>query len=165
LAVQGVVSVWRHPKPLIVAAALAVMTVPGFVHKVQASANSIHVAGDPFFVFPDEVRALKALEADPRARGLHRAVLVDAELEAAGQARGRHVRGDAARGGGAQVRRVDQRALDLRGLPAGPGQPRAGAAPAAGTRPAVRVRGGLRAALPPGDGAGRGAAGRLTAVD
>jgi len=70
LAVQGVVSVWRHPKPLIVAAALAVMTVPGFVHKVQVSANSIHVAGDPFFVFPDEVRALKALEADPRAGGV-----------------------------------------------------------------------------------------------
>jgi hypothetical protein len=70
LAVQGVVSVWRHPKPLIVAAALAVMTVPGFVHKVQVSANSIHVAGDPFFVFPDEVRALKALEADRRAGGV-----------------------------------------------------------------------------------------------
>ena len=61
---------WPHPKPLIVAAALAVMTVPGFVHKVQVAANSIHVAGDPFFVFPDEVRALKALESDPRAGGV-----------------------------------------------------------------------------------------------
>jgi hypothetical protein len=70
LAVQGVVSVWPHPKPLVVAAALAVMTVPGFVHKVQVSAHSIHVAGDPFFVFPDEVRALKALESDPRPGGV-----------------------------------------------------------------------------------------------
>jgi len=70
LAVQGVVSVWPHPKPLVVAAALLVMTVPGFVHKVQVSANSIHTAGDPFFVFPDEVRALKSLEADPRPGGV-----------------------------------------------------------------------------------------------
>jgi hypothetical protein len=70
LAVQGVVSVWPRPKPLVVAAALAVMTVPGFVHKVQVSANSIHTAGDPFFVFPDEVRALKTLEADRRPGGV-----------------------------------------------------------------------------------------------
>ena len=70
LAVQGVVSVWPHPKPLVVAAALAVMTVPGFIHKVQVSANSIHTAGDPFFVFPDEVHALKSLESDPRAGGV-----------------------------------------------------------------------------------------------
>ena len=70
LAVQGVVSVWPHPKPLVVAAVLAVMTVPGFIHKVQVSANSIHTAGDPFFVFPDEVRALKSLESDPRAGGV-----------------------------------------------------------------------------------------------
>ena len=70
LAVQGVVSVWPRPKPWVVAAALAVMVVPGFIHKVQVSANSIHVAGDPFFVFPDEVRALKTLEADPRPGGV-----------------------------------------------------------------------------------------------
>jgi hypothetical protein len=70
LAVQGVVSVWPRPKPLVVAAAVAVMTLPGFAHKVQVSANSIHTAGDPFFVFPDEVRALKSLEADPRAGGV-----------------------------------------------------------------------------------------------
>jgi hypothetical protein len=70
LAVQGVVSVWPHPKPLVVAAALAVMTVPGFIHKVQVSANSIHTAGDPFFVFPDEVRALKSLESDRRPGGV-----------------------------------------------------------------------------------------------
>jgi hypothetical protein len=70
LAVQAVVSVWPHPKPLVVAAALAVMTVPGFIHKVQVSANSIHTAGDPFFVFPDEVRALKSLESDRRPGGV-----------------------------------------------------------------------------------------------
>jgi hypothetical protein len=70
LAVQGVVSVWPRPRPLVVAAALAVMTLPGFIHKVQVSANSIHTAGDPFFVFPDEVRALKALEADRRPGGV-----------------------------------------------------------------------------------------------
>ena len=70
LAVQGVVSVWPRPKVWVVAAALAVMTLPGFIHKVQVSANSIHVAGDPFFVFPDEVRALKSLESDPRPGGV-----------------------------------------------------------------------------------------------
>jgi hypothetical protein len=70
LAVQGVVSVWARPNAWVVAGALAVMTVPGFVHKVEVSANSIHTAGDPFFVFPDEVRALKALESDPRAGGV-----------------------------------------------------------------------------------------------
>jgi hypothetical protein len=70
LAVQGVASVWPKPKVWVVALALAVMTVPGFVHKVQVSANSIHTAGDPFFVFPGEVRALKSLEADPRPGGV-----------------------------------------------------------------------------------------------
>jgi hypothetical protein len=70
LAVQGVVSVWPRPKVWIVAAALVVMTVPGFIHKVQVSANSIHTAGDPFFVFPGEVEGLKALEADRRPGGV-----------------------------------------------------------------------------------------------
>jgi hypothetical protein len=70
LAVQGVVSVWPRPKAWIVAAVLLVMTVPGFIHKVQVSANSIHTAGDPFFVFPGEVQGLKALEADPRPGGV-----------------------------------------------------------------------------------------------
>jgi hypothetical protein len=70
LAVQGVVSVWRRPKTWIVAAALLLMTVPGFIHKVQVSANSIHTAGDPFFVFPGEVQGLKALESDRRAGGV-----------------------------------------------------------------------------------------------
>jgi hypothetical protein len=70
LAVQGVVSVWTRPKVWVVALALAFMTLPGFIHKVQVSANSIHTAGDPFFVFPDEVTALKTLEHDPRAGGV-----------------------------------------------------------------------------------------------
>jgi hypothetical protein len=70
LAVQGVVSVWPHPNPIVVAGALALMTIPGFAHKVQVAANSIHTGGDPYYVFPGEVEALKALEHDPRPGGV-----------------------------------------------------------------------------------------------
>lgn len=65
LAVAGIASRWR-PKPWLVVAALVVMVVPGFAHKLEVARHSVHRAGAPYFVFPDEVDALKALERDPR---------------------------------------------------------------------------------------------------
>jgi hypothetical protein len=70
LAVQGVLTVWRHPRPLAVAAILFLMTVPGIAHKLEVSIHSIRAAGDPFWIFDDEVRALKAIESDPRPGGV-----------------------------------------------------------------------------------------------
>jgi hypothetical protein len=70
LAVQGV-SHWRpSPRPALVVAAVAVMTLPGIAHKIQVFQNSVHAGGDPFFVFPNEVKALKFLAADPRPGGV-----------------------------------------------------------------------------------------------
>ena len=46
------------------------MTLPGIAHKLEVSMHSIRAAGDPFWVFPDEQRALKAIEADPRPGGV-----------------------------------------------------------------------------------------------
>ncbi len=74
LAVQGVATVWRRPAPLAVAAVVFLMTVPGIAHKLEVSLHSIRSAGDPFWVFDDEVRALKAIEADPRPGGVLGAV-------------------------------------------------------------------------------------------
>ena len=70
LAVQGTLTVWRHPRPLAVAGLLFLMTVPGIAHKLEVSIHSIRSAGDPFWVFDDEVRALKAIERDPRPGGV-----------------------------------------------------------------------------------------------
>jgi hypothetical protein len=70
LAVQGVVSVWPRPRPVLVVAALALMIVPGTVHKAEVAVNSVRAAGDPYFVFADEQRALDALEDDPRPGGV-----------------------------------------------------------------------------------------------
>ena len=70
LAVQGALTVWRHPRPLAVAGLLFLMTVPGIAHKLEVSIHSIRSAGDPFWVFDDEVRALKAIERDPRPGGV-----------------------------------------------------------------------------------------------
>jgi hypothetical protein len=70
LAVQGVLSVWPRPRPLLVAAALALMIVPGTVHKAEVAVNSVRAAGDPYFVFADEQRALDALEDDARPGGV-----------------------------------------------------------------------------------------------
>lgn len=73
LAVIGVVSLRSRGlalKPAWVVAALFVMTVPGFAHKLSVAANNIHMGADPYFVFPDEQRALQALEEDPRAGGV-----------------------------------------------------------------------------------------------
>jgi hypothetical protein len=69
LAVQGALTVWRRPRPAAVVALLVVMTLPGIAHKLEVSIHSIRAAGDPFWVFPGEVRALKWIEADPRPGG------------------------------------------------------------------------------------------------
>jgi hypothetical protein len=70
LAVQGVVSIWPRPRPALVAAALAVMTLPGIAHKADVAVNSIRAAGDPYFVFDGEQRAMDALEDDDRPGGV-----------------------------------------------------------------------------------------------
>jgi hypothetical protein len=70
LAVQGLLTVWRHPRPLAVAGLLFLMTVPGIAHKLEVSLHSVRSAGDPFWIFDDEVRALHAIERDPRPGGV-----------------------------------------------------------------------------------------------
>ena len=70
LAVQGVLSVWQRPRAWLVVAALALMIVPGTIHKMQVVVNSVRSAGDPYFVFAGEQRALDALERDPRPGGV-----------------------------------------------------------------------------------------------
>ena len=70
LAVQGVASVWRHPRPWIVVLALAFMVVPGFAHKLQVAKNNVHLGADPYFIFPDEEHAIANLEHDPRPGGV-----------------------------------------------------------------------------------------------
>ena len=46
------------------------MTVPGIAHKLEVSLHSVRSAGDPFWIFDDEVRALHAIERDPRPGGV-----------------------------------------------------------------------------------------------
>jgi hypothetical protein len=70
LAVQGVLAVWARPRLGWVAAALALMTLPGIAHKLEVAVNSVHAAGDPYFVFPGEQQAMDALQADPRPGGV-----------------------------------------------------------------------------------------------
>jgi hypothetical protein len=70
LAVQGVVSVWPRPRPVLIVAALALMILPGTIHKFEVAVQSVRAAGDPYFVFPGEQRAMDALEDDPRAGGV-----------------------------------------------------------------------------------------------
>jgi hypothetical protein len=70
LAVQGVLSVWARPRAWVVAAVLALMVVPGTAHRFEVAVNSIRAAGDPYFVFDGEQRALDALESDPRPGGV-----------------------------------------------------------------------------------------------
>jgi hypothetical protein len=70
LAVQGVASIWPRPRPALVVAALALMIVPGTVHKFEVAVDSVQAAGDPYFVFPGEQQAMDALEADPRPGGV-----------------------------------------------------------------------------------------------
>jgi hypothetical protein len=70
LAVQGVASLRLRPRAWVVAVCLAVMVVPGTVHRFEVAVNSIRAAGDPYFVFAGEARALDALAADPRPGGV-----------------------------------------------------------------------------------------------
>ncbi|MEA2333260.1 MAG: hypothetical protein QOH58_3398 [Thermoleophilaceae bacterium] len=70
LAVQGVTSVWPRPRGVLVAAALALLILPGFAHKLEVAANTIHAGAEPYFIFSDEHRALRALEEDPRPGGV-----------------------------------------------------------------------------------------------
>jgi hypothetical protein len=70
LAVHGTLSVWPHPRRVRVVAAIVLLTVPGTIHKLTVAINSIRAAGDPYWVFPDEDRALDALARDPRAGGV-----------------------------------------------------------------------------------------------
>jgi hypothetical protein len=70
LAVQGVATRWPAPRPAIVVACLVVMTLPGIAHKLSVAINSVHAAGDPYFVFGGEARAMDALEHDPRPGGV-----------------------------------------------------------------------------------------------
>jgi hypothetical protein len=70
LAVQGVLSVWPRPRAAVVIGCLALMVVPGTIHRFEVAVNSIRAAGDPYFVFDGERAALDALEADPRPGGV-----------------------------------------------------------------------------------------------
>jgi hypothetical protein len=70
LAVQGVLSIWTRPSPAVVVGCLAIMVVPGTVHRFEIAVNSIRAAGDPYFVFEGEQAALAALQADPRPGGV-----------------------------------------------------------------------------------------------
>lgn len=70
LAVQGAATVWRRPRRGAVIGVLAVMCLPGLAHKLEVSLNSVRSAGDPFWIFADEIRALEAIESDPRAGGV-----------------------------------------------------------------------------------------------
>jgi hypothetical protein len=70
LAVLGVASVRPHLRRRWVVLALALLIVPGTLHRAEVALNSVQSGGDPFWVWPGEVEALKALEADPRAGGV-----------------------------------------------------------------------------------------------
>jgi hypothetical protein len=70
LAVLGVSSLRWRPSPALVVAAIALLTLPGFAHKLETAANNIHLGADPYFIFPDEQRALDSLEEDPRPGGV-----------------------------------------------------------------------------------------------
>lgn len=70
LAVQGVASMGWRLQPAVVVAALALLILPGYAHKVQVAKDNVHAGADPYFVFPHEVDALKALGSDPRPGGV-----------------------------------------------------------------------------------------------
>ncbi len=70
LAVQGVASVWPAPRRAVVVGILVLMTLPGMAHKLDVARTSVQGGGDPFWIFPDEHRALDALERDPRPGGV-----------------------------------------------------------------------------------------------
>ena len=70
LAVQGVMSLGWKPRPVLVVGVLLVMTIPGFIHKIGLARVNIQENLYPYYVFPDEKRALESLENDPRPGGV-----------------------------------------------------------------------------------------------
>ena len=70
LAVAGVASVVRRPRPWLVAAALFVLTVPGLIHKLELPRNNIKENVYAYYVLDGEGQALDWLERDPRPGGV-----------------------------------------------------------------------------------------------
>ena len=70
LAVQGVISVWPRPRAWAVGVAVGLLVLPGTIHRIDVARQSIQAAGDPYFVFPGEQRAMDALAADDRPGGV-----------------------------------------------------------------------------------------------
>ncbi len=70
LAVLGVHARWPRLSVWWAGALIALMIVPGTIHKADVFRNSVHSGGDPYWVFPGEVDLLKALERDPRPGGV-----------------------------------------------------------------------------------------------
>jgi len=71
LAVQGATSFprWR-PRPSLVIAAMGLLVLPGFAHKVQLARNNEHSGNYPYFIAGGELRAVDWLEDDPRPGGV-----------------------------------------------------------------------------------------------
>jgi hypothetical protein len=71
LAVQGVASLGaRRPRPALVVAALALLVLPGFAHKLELARDNVHAALDPYFIPPAEHAALDWLARDRRPGGV-----------------------------------------------------------------------------------------------
>jgi hypothetical protein len=70
LAVLGVASLSWRPSAVLVVAAVVFLTLPGFAHKVEVAANNIHLGADPYFIWPEEHRALDFVEHDRRPGGV-----------------------------------------------------------------------------------------------
>lgn len=70
LAVIGVRSVWPQISALVVLVLLAVMIVPGTVHKAHNFQRGVEEGNDPYSIDPGELALLSALEHDPRAGGV-----------------------------------------------------------------------------------------------
>ena len=70
LAVAGVAGVAPRPRPWLVVAAVFVLTVPGFIHKLELPRNNIRENVYAYYILEDEGRALDFLEGDPRPGGV-----------------------------------------------------------------------------------------------
>jgi hypothetical protein len=70
LAVLGTMSVIRSPRPWMVVAALFVLTVPGFIHKLELPRNNIKANTYAYYILPGEQKALNWLADDPRPGGV-----------------------------------------------------------------------------------------------
>jgi hypothetical protein len=70
LAVVGVASLGRRLGPALAVGAIALLTLPGFAHKLEVAADNVHVGADPYFIFDDEQKALDFVESDRRPGGV-----------------------------------------------------------------------------------------------